>query len=69
MKRIKFREDGQKIRHACEKRKVRKKNYSNEVEKKYHVKDVGDDIKTCLEKRRVLNPLKNFKPPYRKDLF
>jgi hypothetical protein len=54
--------------HAKEE-KFAKKKYSNKEKKKYHVKDVGDDIKTCLEKRRVLNPLKNFKPPYRKDLF
>jgi hypothetical protein len=50
MKRIKFRGEGQKIRHAYGRRKVRKKNYSKEDERKYHVKDVGDDIKTCLVK-------------------
>jgi hypothetical protein len=50
MKRIKFRREGQKIWHACERIKVRKKNYSKEEERKYYAKDVGDDIKTCLEK-------------------
>jgi hypothetical protein len=36
--------------------KFAKKIYSNEEERRYHVKDLGDDTKTCLE-RHGMNPL------------